>query len=219
MAAKRGRGRPSKYDPERMLPVVRAMAKLGATDIEFAQALQVNLGTIELWARQHPEFLRAIKPPKGVADDRVERSLFKRACGYSYDGEEIVPYDHVETQRRGDQDLVLVREKRILRVPVVKHVPPDSTAAMFWLKNRRKDRWKNFKAVEVSTPPGRPLEIASGAPGEAELIGAYHRRLARAAATAAVGGAAGAHSGADPGVGAGGQGADRPRGDPPADQG
>lgn len=209
-----------------MLPVVRAMAKLGATDVEIAQALQVGLSTIELWARQHPEFLRALKPPKGVADDRVERSLFKLATGYSYDSEELFPYDHIETRLVKTKDgkteeVVLVKEKRVRREPVVKHVPPHPTAGIFWLKNRRKEKWRAFKSLEVSTPPGRPFEHTDPKGGEADLIGAYYERLARQklGATAKTGRPARSDPGADPGVDPGGQGPDGPPGDPEADQG
>jgi hypothetical protein len=201
-------GRPPKYDPARMLPVVTAMAKLGATDMEVAQALKVSITTVELWARTHRPFLRALKPPKAVADDRVERSLFRRATGYTYDSEEVFTYDHVETVTRkaedGKDEQVVTREKRVLRVPVVKHVEPNPVSIIFWLKNRRKDRWRDFKATELSTPPGRPLEVDARGPGEAELIGEYFERLRRASGEPAPGSASGADSGAHPGVGASG---------------
>lgn len=223
MAARRGRGQPTKYDPERMLPVVRAMAKLGATDMEFATALKIGLSTFELWARTHKEFLRAIKPPKRVADERVERSLFRRATGYKFDSEELIPYDHIEVVtekgQHGKPDQVRrTVEKRVRREPIVKEVPPDTVACIFWLKNRRKDRWRDFKATELSTPPGRPLEFATSAPGEPDLIGAYYARLARAQGQPAPGGASGVHTAADPGVDSGGQGTNRPAGSPKADQ-
>lgn len=214
MAARRGRGQPTKYDPKRMLTVVRAMAKLGATDVEIAQALKVGLSTVELWARTHLPFLRALKPPKAAADDRVERSLFKRATGYTYDSEEIFTYNHTETRKDAEGVEVTTTEKRVLRVPTLKHVPPDPTSGIFWMKNRRSKEWRNFKAFELSTPPGRPIEILE-APGEPDLIGAYHERLRRAAARSAP---ARADPGAHPNVDRGGQGPEGPPGDPKAHQ-
>ena len=181
-----GGGRPPKYDEARMLPIVRAMAKLGATDVELAQALRISISTIDLWARTHPKFLKALKPPKRVADDRVERSLYRRALGY----------------QTATLDL-----------------PPDTTACIFWLKNRRREAWRDFRATELSTPPGRPLEIAPGAPGEPELIGAYYKRLAAAQAAAALGGAAHSDPAPDPGVGEGGPESEGPLGGEETDQG
>ena len=195
-AKKRGVGRPSKYDPKRMLPVVTAMARLAATDVEIAQALQVPLGTVEFWARQHPEFLRALKPPKKVANERVVRSLFKRAIGYSYDSEDVFLVDHDEELPgvTPDAPKIKVHTKKALRVPVVKHVPPDTTAAIFWLKNREREQWRDYKATELSTPPGRPLEFQQVGASEPELIGAYYKRMAASTVAGA---------GADPGAGKG----------------
>jgi hypothetical protein len=194
-----------------MLPVVRAMAKLGATDMEIAQALKVSIGAVELWCRTHKEFLRAIKPAKGVADDRAERSLFRSATGYSYDSEELFLVDVVtEKKVPGEKPedrptIVTTRTKEVIRAPVVKHQPPHPTSLIFWLKNRRKDRWRDFKATELSTPPGKPFEVIHGGPGEPELIGQYYERLRRSGKPSAPGGALGADPGADPGVDPGGQ--------------
>ena len=226
MSKPRGRGgRPPKYDPERMLPVVRSMAKLGATDLEIAQALQVSLGAVELWARTHKEFLRAIKPSKAVADDRAERSLYRSATGYSYDSEELFLVDVVQVRKipgktaEEKPTFVTTRTKKVIREPVVKHEAPRPISLIFWLKNRRKDRWRDFKATELSTPPGKPFEVAHGGPGEPELIGQYYERLRRAGRPAASGSAPGADSGADPGVGEGGQGPEGQGGRPPAGKG
>jgi hypothetical protein len=194
-----------------MLPVVRAMARLGATDMEIAQALRVSISVVELWCRVHKEFLRAVKPPKGVADDRAERSLFRSATGYSYESEELFLVDVVtEKKVPGEKPedrptIVTTRTKEVIRAPVVKHQAPHPTSLIFWLKNRRKDRWRDFKATELSTPPGKPFEVIHGGPGEPELIGQYYERLKRAGRPAAPGSPARAHPGADPGVGEGGQ--------------
>lgn len=227
MAAKprRGRGQPTKYDPDRMLPVVRSMAKLGATDLEIAQALRVSLGTVELWCRTHKEFLRAVKPPKAVADDRAERSLYRSATGYSYDSEELFLVDVVEVRKipgknpKDKPTTLTTRTKRVLREPIIKHEAPRPISLIFWLKNRRKDRWRDFKATELSTPPGKPFEVAHGGPGEPELIGQYYERLRRAGRPAAAGSAPGADPGADPGVGESGQPPEGQGGGPPSGKG
>ena len=183
------------------------MATLGATEREIAAALGIAVSTLNRWTHDHPKFRDSLKPGKKPADDRVERSLYQRATGYSFDSEKLVPYDHVETLVKGNDEKVLVREKRVMRVPIVEHVPPDTTAAIFWLKNRRKDDWRDFKATELSTPPGRPLEFANT--GEAELIGQYYARVGRAGSgpnAPAGSGPDGADPRPDPGVGEGGQG-------------
>lgn len=212
-----------------MLPVVRSMAKLGAVDVEIAEALQVSLKVLDLWARQHKEFLRALKPPKEVANRRAEQSLYKRANGYSYDSVELflVPYEEEIPQGTNPDGStkppIITRSKRVIREPVVKHVPPDPTSLIFWLKNRKRDHWRDYKAVEHSTAPGKPLEVKQVGRSEPELIGAYYERLRRQhgpnASTPAPGSPPGADPAADPGMDRGGPGPQRPRSGPKADQG
>jgi hypothetical protein len=160
MAAGDGPGRPTEYDPERCPRVAKAMAKLGATDREIAESLGIGERTFYTWLHEHPQFRQSVKIGKVPADARVERSLFNRAVGYSFDSEKLFCY-----------------EGEVTRAEIVEHVPPDVTAAIFWLKNRRKDRWRDFKATEISTPPGKPLEVEHYVPGP-HLLKEFWRKTA-----------------------------------------
>jgi len=77
------------------------------------------------------EFCNALKAGKSSADDRVERSLYERANGYT----------HVE-------DKIFMHEGQPVIVPTKKHYPPDTTAGIFWLKNRRAEDWREKQEVE-----------------------------------------------------------------------
>ena len=101
-------------------------AQLGATDREVAEFFNVSEQTLNAWKHVHPEFLESLKLGKETADRRVEQSLYRRAVGYSYDAEKIFPY-----------------EGAAVRVPYVEHIPPDTTACIFWLKNRQRDLWRD----------------------------------------------------------------------------
>ena len=68
-----------------------------------------------------------------AADDRVERSLYARATGYSYDAVKIFH----------------TKDGKIIKVPYTEHVPPDVGAICFWLKNRRPDRWRDVQNIEA----------------------------------------------------------------------
>ena len=118
-------GHPTDYDPK-FVAIAQKLGELGATDIEVAEVLQVSIRTIYNWKREHPEFLQALKLGKDGPDDRVEESLLHRALGYSVESEKI-----------------LVVDGEVLRVPYIEHYPPDATSMIFWLKNRRPDRWRN----------------------------------------------------------------------------
>lgn len=118
-------GRPSKYTEEFAIQATK-LCELGATDKDLADFFKVNLRTIGRWAAEHVEFCRALKVGKAEADDRVERSLFHKANGYSF------------------QALKIMQDKgTVIKVPYTEHVPPDTTACIFWLKNRRPELWRD----------------------------------------------------------------------------
>ncbi len=106
-------------------------AKLGATEREIAEMFNVSEVTLNAWKNERPEFLAALKLGKEGPDDRVERSLYNRAVGYSFDSIKVFQF-----------------QGQIVEAPVVEHVPPDTTAGIFWLKNRRPELWRDVKAIE-----------------------------------------------------------------------
>lgn len=118
-------GRPSKYDPA-FAEQARKLCELGATDAEIASFFEVDVRSIYNWKLEHPEFLQALKRGKDEADELVEQRLFARATGYSQDAVKI--FQH---------------EGKPVTVEYVEHFPPDVTAAIFWLKNRRPEKWRD----------------------------------------------------------------------------
>lgn len=104
----------------------------GFTDPEIAGFFEVSLRTIVRWKADHPEFGRALKTGKAVSDERVERSLYHRAIGYTFDSEKVFQF-------KGD----------IVRTPFREHLPPDTTACIFWLKNRRPDEWREKQDITL----------------------------------------------------------------------
>jgi len=104
----------------------RKLCDLGATDRDLAEFFGVTTVTIWRWQARFPEFSASLNRAKDAADDRVERSLYSRATGYTYDSEKVFNNDGV-----------------ITRVKILEHVPPDVTACIFWLKNRRSSEWRD----------------------------------------------------------------------------
>lgn len=117
-------GRPSKLT-DAITEQVAKIAKLGATEREIAEIIGVDAATIWRWKEASEPFRNALKLGKSEPDDRVERSLFWRAVGYSHD----------------DVDIRVVNGEVVI-TPIVKHYPPDTVACIFWLKNRRKEEWR-----------------------------------------------------------------------------
>jgi hypothetical protein len=125
-------GRPTKYKAEYARMAEKHCA-LGATDIELADLLQVDRVTIWRWSQQHPTFCNALKAGKEAADERVARSLYAKATGYTHDAVKIF----------NDSGTPMV-------VPYREHIPPSDTAAIFWLKNRRPNEWRDKRETELS---------------------------------------------------------------------
>ena len=124
-------GRPSKF--EQVKDMLYKMASYGMTDKQMADVVGVSEQTVNNWKLKDPNFLESLKAEKEIADARVERSLFERATGYS----------HAEDKIFNDNGTPLV-------VPTVKHYAPDTTAAIFWLKNRKPKEWRDKHDIEHS---------------------------------------------------------------------
>lgn len=125
-------GRPTAYKPE-FAKQAKKLCELGATDKELADFFEVETRTIYRWRNQYEDFCQAVIAGKDRADDRVERALYNRAVGYTFESEKVF-------QHQG----------QILRAPTLEHVPPDPGAAMNWLKNRQSDKWRDKQDHEHS---------------------------------------------------------------------
>ncbi|HCQ8390850.1 TPA: terminase [Klebsiella oxytoca] len=134
-------GRPTKYQ-EAYAEQARKLCLLGYTDVDLADFFEVSEATINNWKHEYPEFLESIKKGKAVADGEVVAKLFHRATGYEHPEDDI---------RSVDGTIVIT--------PTVKHYPPDTTAAIFWLKNRQPKTWRDKQEVEQSGDLGLTVNI------------------------------------------------------------
>ncbi len=117
--------RPSKYQPG-FAEQAAKLCRLGATDKDLADFFHVTERTLNTWKKQIPEFLQALNGGKALADAEVADRLYQRALGYTHAEDDIRVCDGV-----------------IVTTPTTRHYPPDTTACIFWLKNRRPDLWRD----------------------------------------------------------------------------
>lgn len=117
--------------PEGLLKI-EGWARDGLTDEQIAKNIGVSVSTLNNWKIKYVEILESLKRGKEVVDRQVENALLKRALGYTY--EEITYEGGIETKR------------------VVKEVVPDTTAQIFWLKNRKRETWTDRQNIEISQP-------------------------------------------------------------------
>lgn len=105
-------------------------ARDGLTDEQIAHNIGIVPATLYVWKNRYPEISEALKRGKEVIDRQVENALLKRALGYKYD--EVTYECGAETKR------------------VTKEVQPDTTAQIFWLKNRKPIEWRDRQEIEHS---------------------------------------------------------------------
>lgn len=118
-------GRPTLYKPE-YAEQASKLCKLGAIDKELAEFFEVSESTIYEWKNQHDDFSEAIKSGKKIADMNVADRLYQRAMGYEH------PEVHISNYQGS-----------ITQTPIRKVYPPDTVAAIFWLKNRQPEKWRD----------------------------------------------------------------------------
>lgn len=128
---KRKQGRPSRYKSEFDIQALK-LCRLGAIDTELADFFEIDLATLNRWKLAHPSFCESLKTGKQYSDAEVADKLFKRATGYSHEEVDIKMY-----------------EGAIIKTKLIKRYPPDTVAAIFWLKNRNPERWRDKKEIEV----------------------------------------------------------------------
>jgi hypothetical protein len=128
-------GRPTSFKPE-YVQQAEKLSALGLTDAEMADVFGVAVRTLHRWKTDSEEFCHALKSGKSHADERVVRSLYQKATGYDYIEQQAIKIK------------VAQYEERVEVVDVERHAPAETTAAIFWLKNRKPSEWRDKTEVE-----------------------------------------------------------------------
>lgn len=138
--------RPTKYQ-KAFAEQARKLCMLGYTDDQLADFFEVSQATINRWKKDHKEFCESIKKGKDISDAEVTDSLYQRAMGF------VAP----------DVDIRVIND-RIVKTPIKKHYPPDTAAAIFWLKNRQKKLWRDKIDHGIEGANGGPVEVVNYTP-------------------------------------------------------
>lgn len=119
--------------------MIQGWARDGLTDEQIAHNMGIGARTLYEWFNRFPQLSQTIKKGKSPVDVEVENALLKRALGYTYD--EVI--EEEETLPSG--------KSRSYKRTVTKEVPPDVTAQIFWLKNRKPAQWRDKPEPPIST--------------------------------------------------------------------
>jgi hypothetical protein len=109
---------------------INGWAKDGLIDEQIAKNIGVSYSTFKEWKKKFPDFSAALKKGKDVVDREVENALYRSAIGFIYEEEAVT----------NAGDVVLVK----------KYSKPNTTAQIFWLKNRKRNQWTDKSEVEVA---------------------------------------------------------------------
>ena len=131
------KGKINKWLEKDKLILLEGWARDGLIDEQIAANIGITTTTLYDWKKKYADFSDALKKGKETSNYEVENALFKSATGYEYE-------ERKEVQEVVDG--VMRKRVEITR----KQVPPNATSAIFWLKNRKPDKWRNKQEIEVN---------------------------------------------------------------------
>lgn len=113
---------------------IESWARMGLTDEQIAKNMRISAVTLYEWMKKYPNISKSIKKGKAPIDFEVENALFKRAIGYEYEEVETIIEEIDGKQRK--------RIKKIKKIAL-----PETSAMIFWLKNRKPKEWRKLNPV------------------------------------------------------------------------
>jgi hypothetical protein len=133
MGEKTKRGRPSKFDthvqPNLDNGNIRRWVLEGKTDVDIAKKLDINYDSWKVYMKEREDFSAIIRDYKNLTNDHVESKLYQNATGYYYEEQTV--------SNKGE--IIWVK----------KYSKPDVRAQQFWLKNRRREEWRDNHDINI----------------------------------------------------------------------
>lgn len=133
------------WEESEKLLLLEAWARDGLTDEQIAGNMGINVRTLYNWKKKSILIFQSLKVGKEVADIEVENALRKKALGFreteqAVSTRKIVEYENGKRAREVTEPVV---------TEVERYFPPDTTAAIFWLKNRKPEQWRDKREEKV----------------------------------------------------------------------
>jgi transposase-like protein len=146
--------RPSLYETEwkEKLVVIQGWARDGLTNEQISHNMGISATTLYDWQNKYPEFSEALKKGKEVVDREVENALLDNAKGYYYTEEQAIKVKsswYVDGKKHEKEEVNVVEVRRFK--------PSDTTAQIFWLKNRKPSEWRDKQDVDIQGNINNPF--------------------------------------------------------------
>ena len=130
--------------PEGLLKI-EGWARDGLIDKTIAEKMGIAYSTLREWRDKYPALSAALKKSKEIADRNVESSLYERALGGVHEVKKNIKVKQTYYDEQGRK----CEKEEIKTVMDEVYTPGDTTAQIFWLKNRKPDVWKDKQIVEA----------------------------------------------------------------------
>ena len=147
-----------------MLLLIEGWAREGLIDKEIAQKMNVSEATLSNYKKKYPEVKEALRKGKELVDIEVENALLKKALGYNA---VIQKAFKVKDIVYGENGRKVSETERIEYAEEEVHIPADTTAQIFWLKNRKKAQWRD-KVEYEKTQGVQKIHIVNDLPKDEE---------------------------------------------------
>ena len=131
-------------EPDKLL-LLEAWARNGLTDEQIAGNMGINVRTLYNWKKKSVRIFQSLKVNKELADIEGENALRKKALGFRETEQTVsmrktVEYENGKRVREVTEPVVMESER---------YYPPDTTAQIFWLKNRKPEQWRDKQEQKV----------------------------------------------------------------------
>ena len=132
---------------EDKLTLLKGWARNGLTNQQIAHNMGINPKTLYDWMNKNEALREALKKTKEVVDIEVENALFKKALGYNVTVQKAFKLKDIIYNENGKK---ISETERIEYAEEEIHVPADTTAQIFWLKNRKRNDWRDRVEYEAN---------------------------------------------------------------------
>lgn len=128
------------------LLLLRGWARDGLTNEQIAKNMGISRKTLQEWCNKYGDIRNTLKKEKEIVDVEVENALLQKALGITKTVKKPIKVKEViykDGKRLKETERVEYADEEI-------YIPPDTTAQIFWLKNRMPDKWREKQHLDVN---------------------------------------------------------------------
>ena len=135
------------------LLLIEGWARDGLTDVQIAQNIGISSSTFYAWRLKFPQISESLKKGKAPVDFEVENALLNKARGFI----KIIKKPIKVKTKKQLAGKGTIEEEHIEYVDEEIYIPPDTTAQIFWLKNRKPEKWRD--RTDVYSIDDEPVKV------------------------------------------------------------